>query len=79
MSLSNLPPASAKPSPRAPTCGGCFKPVNPETSIKRPVYASTQRRSRYTRALPEPVILHFCDLACRQRADTAADSGGGYF
>lgn len=70
---------TATATPRAPTCGGCFKPVDPETSVKRPVYVAQQRRSRYTRALPEPVVLHFCNLECRQRADSAADSSGGYF
>jgi hypothetical protein len=79
MSAQIPPPAPAKPAPRPATCGGCFKPVDPETSVKRNVYAPTHRRSRYTRTLPEPVVLHFCDLACRQRADTAADSNGGYF
>jgi hypothetical protein len=79
MSASNPSPAPANPAPRVPTCGGCFKPVDPETSVKRPVYVAQHRRSRYTRALPEPVILHFCNIECRQRADTAADSGGGYF
>jgi hypothetical protein len=79
MSASHFHAAPPLAKPRVPTCGGCFTPVDTETSIKRPIYTTTHRRSGYTRALPEPVVLHFCNLECRQRADAAADSNGGYF
>lgn len=71
MSAKDLPPVAAVSPPRAPTCGGCFKPVDPATSLKRPIFSATQRRSRYTRVLPEPVVMHFCDAKCRQRSDDA--------
>lgn len=67
---------------KTPTCGGCFKAVDPATSVKRPIYstASSSRYGRYSgRAPAEPIIHHFCNLACRQRADTAHDTRGGYF
>ena len=65
------------PVPAAPTCGGCFKPVDPETSVKRPIYPSAPRYGR-SRALPAPVVCHYCDTACRQRADDAAHGRGGF-
>ena len=74
--VSIITPAS--PAPQAATCGGCFKPVNPETSLKRPTYTAAPRYGRYTRALPQPVALHFCNNDCRQLADNAASGNGGF-
>jgi len=82
MTSSTSVQATAPAPAKAPTCGGCFKPVDPETSVKRPIYgtASSSRYGRYSgRAPSEPVTLHFCNIECRQRADTAHDTRGGYF
>lgn len=69
MSAQELPPVPAVSTVRVPTCGGCYKPVDPATSLKRSIHVATQRRSRYTRVLPEPIVMHFCDVKCRQRSD----------
>jgi hypothetical protein len=54
-------------------CGGCFKPVDPETSTKRTIYPRTSTRyGRFSQGSAERRIEHFCNEACvdRARADS---------
>lgn len=71
-------PADVPPTAQT-TCNGCFKPLDPATSYKRPVRVTASRYSRFSRgpATP-PSVEHFCDIKCHQRAESAAHGNGGF-
>lgn len=60
----------------ATKCGGCFKPVDPATSVKRTIHPRPTRYSRFSRGSAAPARTeHFCNEACVDRA--RQDSGHG--